>query len=144
MFHRILVATDFSDCAREAWEVAKRLSAADAGELVACYVVPADLHDSFADGQALNVRVWAQAALEDLVREAHAKGLDARAAVRTGVAHEEIIALALDERADLIVIGACGRGSLKRMLLGGVTDRVTRLAPCAVLTVRAPAKVAAA
>jgi hypothetical protein len=28
VFHRTLVATDFSECAREAWEVAKRARAA--------------------------------------------------------------------------------------------------------------------
>jgi hypothetical protein len=49
-----------------------------------------------------------------------------------------------DERADLIVIGTHGRGGLRRMLLGSVTDRVIRLAPCAVLTVRASGKAAAA
>jgi nucleotide-binding universal stress UspA family protein len=147
VFHRIVVPTDFSDCAGEAWDVAKRLSVASGGELIACYVLPEKMPvgpDPFADDRAINVRAWATAALDDLVREARAKGLEARAAVRTGVAHQEIVALALDERADLIVIGTHGRGGINRMLLGSVADRVIRLAPCAVLTVRSPGKVAAA
>jgi nucleotide-binding universal stress UspA family protein len=151
VFHRIVVPTDFSDCAGEAWDVAKRLSATAGGELIACYVLPGKMTvgpDPFADDRAINVRAWAKAALDDLVREARAKGLEARAAVRTGVAHQEIVALALDERADLIVIGTHGgthgRGGINRVLLGSVADRVIRLAPCAVLTVRPQGKVAAA
>jgi len=38
----------------------------------------------------------------------------------------------------LIVIGTHGRAGMSRMLLGSVTDRVVRLAPCPVLTVREP------
>ena len=39
-------------------------------------------------------------------------------------------------RADLIVMGTHGRGSLDRALLGSVADLVIRLAPCPVMTVR--------
>ncbi len=84
-------------------------------------------------------RKWAESALEDWVARARAEGLSARAALRTGVAHQEIVALATDERADAIVIGTHGRGGIDRALLGSVADRVIRLAPCPVLTVRAPA-----
>ena len=45
-------------------------------------------------------------------------------------------AIAADEKADLIVMGTHGRGELERALLGSVADRVIRLAPCPVLTVR--------
>jgi len=84
-------------------------------------------------------RRWAESALEERVSEARAEGLSARAAVRTGVPYEEIVALARDERADLVVIGTHGRGGINRALLGSVADRVARLAPCPVLTVREPA-----
>ena len=147
MFHRIVVATDFSPCAGEAWDLAKRLGAAAGGELIVCYVLPEKGllgSDPFADDRAINARAWAKAVLDDLVREARAKGLEARAAVRSGVVHQEIVALALDERADLIVIGTHGRGGINRVLLGSVADRVIRLAPCPVLAVRPPGEEAAA
>jgi nucleotide-binding universal stress UspA family protein len=145
VFYRIVVPTDFSDCAREAWEMAKRLSKAAGGELVICHVLPEPLRygrgvlgGDPARKVEEDARAWCEAALNDLVREARANGLEARAVLRTGVAHQEIVALTLDERADLIVLGTHGRGGMSRMLLGSVADRVIRLAPCAVLTVREP------
>ena len=146
MFHRIVVPTDFSDCSEEAWAVAKRMAAAPGSELVLLHVlteVPL-----YAEG-VLNIenarkiregaRKWVENALEDWVAKARAEGLSARAVVRTGVAHQEIVGLARDERADLVVIGTHGRGGINRALLGSVADRVVRLAPCPVLTVREPA-----
>ena len=146
MFYRIVVATDFSECAQEAWELARRIAAAPGSALVLTHVlteVPLYGEGVFNIETARKVRdgarQWAEAALEDWVGKARAAGLSARAALRTGVPHEEIVALAQDERADLIVIGTHGRGGINRALLGSVADRVVRLAPCPVLTVREPA-----
>jgi nucleotide-binding universal stress UspA family protein len=142
VFHRIVVPTDFSGCAREAWEMAKRLGAAVGAELIVCHIVPEPLRYGqgvYAGDPADDVaRAWVKAALDDLVERARAEGLEARACLRRGLADQEIVALARDERADLIVIGAHGRAGMSRMLLGSVTDRVVRLAPCPVLTVREP------
>jgi nucleotide-binding universal stress UspA family protein len=146
MFHRIVVPTDFSECSEEAWELARRLAAAPGTELVLTHVlteVPLYGEGLFSIETSRKIREgarkWAEGALGDLVGKACAEGLSARAALRTGVAHQEIVALAQDERADLIVIGTHGRGGINRALLGSVTDRVVRVAPCPVLTVREPA-----
>jgi len=63
-------------------------------------------------------------------------GVPARWAVRTGVPYKEIVAEAESARPDLIVMGTQGRGGLDRALLGSVAEKVIRLAPCPVLTVR--------
>jgi len=52
------------------------------------------------------------------------------------VPFEEIVKVAEEERADMIVMGTHGRSGLNRILLGSVAERVIRLAPCPVLTVR--------
>ena len=44
--------------------------------------------------------------------------------------------MALDEKADMIVVGTHGRSGLPRMLLGSVAERIIRSAPCPVLSVR--------
>jgi nucleotide-binding universal stress UspA family protein len=46
--------------------------------------------------------------------------------------------LAAAEQADLIVMASHGRGRVARFLLGSVTDKVVRGAPCPVLVVRSP------
>jgi universal stress protein A len=145
MFYRVVVPTDFSTCSEEAWSLARRVAAKAGGELILTHVLtetPLYGEGPFSMRAVRQVyeaaRKWAEGALEDWVAKARAEGLSARAALRTGVAYAEIVALATDERADLIVIGTHGRGGVDRALLGSVADRVVRLAPCPVLTVREP------
>jgi nucleotide-binding universal stress UspA family protein len=146
MFYRIIVPTDFSSCAEEAWRIAQRLAGMSGAELVLTHVLteaPLFREGPFIMPKVREVfeaaRSFGETALEEWVAKARAEGLSARAALRTGVAYAEIVALAVDERADLVVIGTHGRGGIDRALLGSVADRVVRLAPCPVLTVREPA-----
>jgi len=146
MFYRIIVPTDFSSCSEEAWRLAQRLAGMSGAELVLTHVLteaPLFREGPFIMPKVREVfeaaRSFADAALEEWAAKARAEGLSARAALRSGVAYQEIVALAGDERADLIVIGTHGRGGIDRALLGSVADRVIRLAPCPVLTVREPA-----
>lgn len=71
MFHRIVVPTDFSGCAREAWEMAKRLGAAVGAELIVSHIFPEPLRYGqgvYAGDPADDVaRAWVKAALDDLV-----------------------------------------------------------------------------
>jgi nucleotide-binding universal stress UspA family protein len=83
-------------------------------------------------------RRWAAETLEQWAAKARGAGLTVRIALRTGVPYAEIVELATNERADLVVLGTHGRGGINRALLGSVADRVVRLAPCPVLTVREP------
>ncbi len=53
-----------------------------------------------------------------------------------GDAVEEIVGVARDQNADLIVIGSRGHGRLGRMLLGSASHGVIAHAPCNVLVVR--------
>jgi nucleotide-binding universal stress UspA family protein len=65
-------------------------------------------------------------------------GVTARTVLRTGSPYQEIVGVATDEHADLVIMGTHGRGGVSRLLLGSVADRVIRFAPCPVLTVRGP------
>lgn len=56
--------------------------------------------------------------------------------IAVGYAADEIIKAAYRFRADLIVMGSRGLTGVKRTLLGSVSNRVTRHAPCSVLVVR--------
>jgi nucleotide-binding universal stress UspA family protein len=145
LFHRIVVPTDFSSCAEAAWEIAKRLAAAVGSELVLVHVlVEAPLFDESPFNTEKTRGVfeaatrWAEEHIEQWAAAARGKGLKVRTVMRRGTPHAEIVALAADERAALVMLGTHGRGGLDRALLGSVADRVVRLAPCPVLTVREP------
>jgi universal stress protein A len=142
-FARILFPTDFSAGSERAWPVARALTARLGAELILLHVLvetPPYSESFFTMQQTRDVfdgaRDWVVKRLGEWTTIATAGGLSARWVLKTGVPHAEIVGAAAQEHSDLIVIGTHGRGGLDRALLGSVTDRVVRLAPCPVVTVR--------
>ena len=145
LFHRIVVPTDFSECAEVAWALAKRVAGSVGSELVLAHILVEPIvygDPSLATDTTWRLfeqgRKWVEDELEKWASAARAQGMTVRTIVRTGSANEEIVNLATDEGAELIIMGTHGRTGLNRMLLGSVADRVIRLARCPVLTVRTP------
>lgn len=134
----IVCPTDFSDRAAPALELATALARDYSAKLVLVHVTTPPVQ-AVGGGVLVGVPVdsSAEAAHLDTVRVA-----DRRVEVRrlTVVGHPatEIVRLAQEEGADLIVMGTHGRGGLARVLVGSVAEAVLRHAPCPVLTVRAP------
>jgi nucleotide-binding universal stress UspA family protein len=60
----------------------------------------------------------------------------AAAVLRAGNPAQEILASVLETHADLVVIGTHGRRGVARGILGSVAEKVVRLCPVPVLTVR--------
>lgn len=58
--------------------------------------------------------------------------------VVAGTPFVEIIRVAREDRADLIVLGTHGRTGLAHVMIGSVAEKVVRKAPCPVLTVKHP------
>jgi nucleotide-binding universal stress UspA family protein len=72
--------------------------------------------------------------LRDLVPEAFRDTWDVEIAV--GHPADTIVRLARERKADLIVMATHGRTGLGHVVLGSVAEKVMRLAPCPVLTVK--------
>ena len=142
-FERILVATDFSECAQCAIDLALDMAHKFDARLVLvhCWEAP-----SYAYGGGLYASVdaitpierAANRCLEQALDELKLSAPDATSLLRSGVAWEEILLAAAESRADLIVLGTHGRRGLSRALLGSVAERVVRMARLPVLTVHAP------
>jgi universal stress protein A len=141
--HRILVPTDFSAHAGEAFRVAQTLARAVGAEVILFHVAqpPAVVSEGGKllanPGKAGTVNLWDRF-----------HGIQpAEAGVR--VEHEVIVAdrpraghilEMLDKLGcDLIVMGTHGRSWVKHRLFGSVTEEVVRLARCPVMVVKAPA-----
>ena len=74
------------------------------------------------------------------VRKLIQAGFTAEAVCQPGKPAEEIMKVAAKQHAELIVMGAQGRGAIARFLLGSVSTRVVQHANCAVLVVRSQTK----
>jgi universal stress protein A len=141
---RILVPTDFSDCALPAVRYAAELADKFSAELILLHVVPdtvlalpdavmptpapmADLAELTESGKT---------GLANLIAAEKLESRHPRPEVRIGSPATEIVAAAKDLHADLVCVGTHGRGGLARVILGSVAEMVVRQAPCPVLTVR--------
>ncbi|HEY6751003.1 MAG TPA: universal stress protein, partial [Rubrobacteraceae bacterium] len=83
------------------------------------------------------VRREAQGVLDDQVQQVEAAGGKvAQTHLRLGRPVEEIVILADEIDAGLVVVGSRGLGGIRRLLLGSVSDGVVRHAHCPVLVVR--------
>jgi nucleotide-binding universal stress UspA family protein len=67
-------------------------------------------------------------------RELHATATT----VTSNSAADAIVDYAREHHVDLIVMGTHGRGAFAHLFMGNVAERVVRMAPCPVLTVRDP------
>jgi len=141
----VLVATDFGEAAEVALASARSLSAQFGAVLHAIHVV-SDAHlemlgDAIPTGTSETLKHDIEQAARKRLEESIARGGASAAPVHATVltAHSPTFAVldyAREQAVDLIVMGTHGRGVLGRMIMGSVAERVVRLAPCPVLTVK--------
>jgi nucleotide-binding universal stress UspA family protein len=62
--------------------------------------------------------------------------MNVEALVVQGIPFVEIISTAKKNDVDMIVLGSHGRTGIAHMMMGSVSEKVVRKAPCPVLTVR--------
>ena len=138
---KILMATDASEEARLAATTAAEMAERTGSELEVVHVgeVRPVSHPEWRGYHARyeDLREKSQRLLEGRVEEIESTGgTVARAHLRMGHPDEEIVLLAEETGADLIVVGSRGLGGIRRALVGSVSDSVVRHAHCAVLVVR--------
>jgi universal stress protein A len=146
VFRRILHATDFSKASRPALAKAIALAAQNRASLqivhaLAPLVLPAGGDFAFMPAttyQTLDqqARQHAQKQLAALVARARKAGVRATAVLLDGSPHDQVPRAVRRARGDLLVIGTHGRTGVSKLLMGSVAERLVRMTPCPVLTVR--------
>jgi nucleotide-binding universal stress UspA family protein len=137
--HTILHPTDFSDRSCNALHLACALARDYDARLVLLHVVttpPLMYGESFppADPDIFRRAEW-----EEFERlEIPDTGIVSERRFEEGDPVQEILRVAGECNADLLVMGTHGRTGLTRLLMGSVAEQVVRRAPCPVLTVTTP------
>jgi nucleotide-binding universal stress UspA family protein len=137
----ILVGHDGSECAQHAlrWagELARR-SGLDLHVLRAWSMTSAPRPASWSPGYVPPMDDWAGAVYEELNKHVTAARLDPSVRVTCHVVHRSPAKGLIETAAgaDLLVVGARGRGGFGGLLLGSVSDQVVHHAPCPVTVIR--------
>ena len=136
---RILLATDLGEASQAATDQAFDLAASLGARLVAISVI--DPGSLLLPGGRFRARI--DQVRERLERDAQAlvargrqRGIDVTFLVWTGDPGDQVVAAAEAEGVDMVVVGSHGRGTVGRLLLGSVSEKVVRNAGCPVLVVR--------
>ena len=139
----ILAPTDFSDHARRGLRAACELAREHKAELLVLHVVvdapPALLPDVAGfryDELVEEQRTRAAERLPELLSAEETAGLDVSFRTEFGVPHQEIVRIAGELPADLIVMPTHGRTGAMHILIGSVAEKVIRRAACPVLVVK--------
>jgi nucleotide-binding universal stress UspA family protein len=154
-FKKILVPTDFSDPAHEALNVAVELAQHFSASLLLVNVVPPipvptrpiagstlaepGLSPSFdVTSYLMELTSSAKEGLQKLIKEHVPEGTSAQLSVSSGQPEMEILKIAKEEQADLIVIATHGQRGWRRFLFGSVAEKVVRLAERPVMVIHRP------
>ena len=146
-FGHLLVPVDFSPHARRALETARQLADLYGSELHLLHVVESPvippsygpLYSAAAAGVAFSdLAREVEENLRDLLSRVEGPDVNSNLQVVEGIAAPSITRYAEKIGADLIVIATHGLSGLEHFLLGSVTEKVMRTAPCPVLVLKQP------
>src|SRR5258708_2999088 len=142
----ILCPIDFSEFSVSAYQHALSVAEHYQAKLVGQHIVELWGHTSAGFAASAGVyeeyrqalRESGKKQLQEFVESHPHDEIQPELVVQTGVAADSILSLAQLQKADVIVMGTHGRRGFDRLMLGSVTDRVMRTAPCPVLVASKP------
>ncbi len=139
MYRNILVAVDGSEHSNKALKQAEALARALKSQLYLVHAYPntSDVA-GYSDYDLLVAKrkKKAQGTLDEARAKIDDQELVAEVLLVEGSDAEAVLDAAKQRQVDLIVMGSRGLGTLKGMLLGSVSQKVSHLAECPVLLVR--------
>ena len=138
----ILVATDFSEASARAVDYAAGLCTTLGAKLVLmhayalpAYVMPIEGSMMASPQYVADLVVRLQDQLDASAATLASRGIEAQTKLVLGIPYAEIVRVAQECGADLIVVGTHGRSGLVHAIMGSIAERVLRLSPVPVLCV---------
>jgi len=133
----ILLATDGSKYSAVAAVRAIAFAKSYGGELKVLSVVDVPTEFYAEAPQAVDDLIKkAKSYVADIKKQAEAAGVKAETFIGEAEAHQAVLNLAKEQKADMIVIGSHGRTGMRRLLMGSVAEKVIGYAGCPVLVVK--------
>lgn len=144
---KIMVPTDFSEYSGAALNYAIFLARAFGAEVAVLHVLePAiyglDFSITHPEGSS-DLKEELMKGIGEWVEKMRGLGISAEGHLVTGNPFVEVLKVAKNVKADLIVMGTHGRTGLAHVFMGSVAERVVEKAHCPVLTVKASERPAA-
>lgn len=145
-WNKIICPVDFSRISLEALDLAVELAQSCGGTIVIVHVLEpiiaptdftfgpltmTDVEDKLADR--------ASESIKEIIPKLGISSERTEIKVARGIASQEIVKIAEETGADLIVMGTHGYTGVTHALLGSTAERVVRRAPCPVLTMKGKA-----
>lgn len=137
--NHILVPTDFEPSADQALDLALELAEKlDAKvTIMHAYALPPVGYATAIPWPIADLESAARRALDGVVQKARARKADVDSVLVMGNPWDQVLEVAKQRGADLIVMGTHGRRGIARVLIGSTAEKVVRLSPIPVLTVSA-------
>ncbi len=137
---RVVVGCDFSPLSQIAITMAASVAGPVPGATIETLYVSPPVGQKLSYEQQTEatdeIRAQLRSFIESGLRAAGVNAIKVNAHVYPGDPATEILRLAEDVSADLIVVGTHGRVGVKRLLMGSVAEEVMRQARCPVLVMR--------
>jgi nucleotide-binding universal stress UspA family protein len=141
---KLLVPTDLGEYSQFALKYAVALAEAFAAKVYVLHVHEPYPQAAVFEGMAYDAELVAKAEakargdLETIVAELRTREIQAEAVLAKGQPYVQIVREAERLEVDLIVLATHGRRGVSHLVFGSNAEKVVRLSPCPVLTVKHP------
>ncbi len=144
-FKRIIVPIDFSDCSRKALEYAIATARAHNSRLTILHVyeksfvepyVNAANSEEKADEIMKEIERVNETKYDEFLKTVDLNGVEYEKLLKKGIAETDIVEIAMEQQANLIVMGTHGRSGIKHILIGNTAEEVVRTVHCDIIIVK--------
>jgi nucleotide-binding universal stress UspA family protein len=142
--NKILVPVDFSDYSKSALAYAAGIAESYRAQLQLVHVIEETMHPAYSlSGKSSRIDLIPgieedyRKKIRKMIKASGISMEDTEIIINSGQAALNIIKFADENLSDLIVIATHGLTGIEHFFLGSVTEKVVRMAPCPVFTIKA-------